>query len=321
VPSAGIPDFHHLTIPLTALPMSPAHPTAFQSDAPAIDPKAVIDPGAVVERGCVIGARCIVRSGAHLGAGTLLDDDVVVGPNATLESSGTEVDASRVRVQPGVRIGANATICAGVTLAARSQIRPGAVVTRSVPPCAIVEGNPATIIGYVDTEFDKLLKSATPKHNTAWVEKTPVKGVTLHRFPVHPDLRGNLVVGEFDRQVPFNPLRFFMVFGVPSREIRGEHAHLLCHQFLICVEGSCALVADDGYKRFEVLLDDPSLGVYLPPMTWGIQYKYSADAKLLVFASHHYDSTDYVRDYKKYLELVTRHSDKESSSITTQELP
>ncbi|MCK9688348.1 WxcM-like domain-containing protein [Scleromatobacter humisilvae] len=289
--------------------------------AATIDPQAVIDPHAVIENGCVVGARCIVRSGAHLGAGAWLDSDVVVGPNATLEAAGTDFDTSRVRVHSGVRIGANATICAGATLADRCEIRPGAVVTRSVPSCAIVEGNPATIIGYVDTEFDNLPRSTTAGRRAASVEQTPVKGVTVHRFPIHPDLRGNLTVGEFDRQVPFTPLRFFMVFGVPSREIRGEHAHLACHQFLICVEGSCALVADDGNKRFEVLLDDPSLGVYLPPMTWGIQYKYSADAKLLVFASHHYDSADYIRDYRQYLQLVARRDGAGTTSTTAQELP
>lgn len=286
-----------------------------------IDAEAVVEPSAVVEAGCVVGARSIVRSGAHLGAGTLLDVDVLVGPNATLEAAGPDLEATRTRVQAGVRIGANATICAGVTLATRSEIRPGAVVTRSVPPCAIVEGNPANIVGYIDTLSDNY-PGATPASRTAAsVEHTPVKGVTVHRLPVHPDLRGNLTVGEFDRQVPFKPMRYFMVFGVPSREIRGEHAHLECHQFLICIEGSCALVADDGHKRFEVRLDDPSVGVYLPPMTWGIQYKYSADAKLLVFASHHYDNADYVRDYRQYLELVSRRDVTGSPPPSPQELP
>jgi len=44
--------------------------------------------------------------------------------------------------------------------------------------------------------------------------------------------------------------------------------------------------------------------LYLPPMIWGVQYKYSADAILLVFASDHYDANDYVRDYDRFIELV-----------------
>jgi dTDP-4-dehydrorhamnose 3,5-epimerase-like enzyme len=128
-----------------------------------------------------------------------------------------------------------------------------------------------------------------------------VRGVTLHHFPVIPDLRGSLTVGEFQRQIPFTPLRYFMVFGVPSREVRGEHAHHACHQFLICLQGECSVVADDGEHRVEVVLDTKHRGLYLPPMTWGIQYKYSPDAMLLVFASHHYDAADYIREYDEFL--------------------
>jgi UDP-2-acetamido-3-amino-2,3-dideoxy-glucuronate N-acetyltransferase len=44
--------------------------------------------------------------------------------------------------------------------------------------------------------------------------------------------------------------------------------------------------------------------LHLPPLTWGIQYRYSADAVLLVLASHHYDASDYVRDHDQFLALV-----------------
>lgn len=204
-----------------------------------------------------------------------------------------------------VRVGANAVIHAGVILAAGSVVRPGTVVTRSVPPGAIVEGYPATIVGYVDAELSRSATSAAVSNaKPPAIEATQVKGVTLHNFPVIPDLRGNLTVGEFQKEIPFSPSRYFMVFGVPSREIRGEHAHRTCHQFLICVRGSCAVVADDGGRRVEVTLDAPQRGLYLPPMTWGIQYKYSADALLLVFASHHYDASDYIRNYDEFCELV-----------------
>jgi hypothetical protein len=101
-----------------------------------------------------------------------------------------------------------------------------------------------------------------------------------------------------------------MVFDVPSKETRGEHAHLSCEQFLICVRGSCRLLADDGIDRAEILLDSPDSGVYLPAMTWGVQYKYSEDAVLLVFASHYYDASDYIRDYSDFLKLVESQKDK-----------
>lgn len=131
-----------------------------------------------------------------------------------------------------------------------------------------------------------------------------VKGVTLQRHPIIVDPRGNLTVGEFARDVPFLPKRYFMVYGVPSRETRGEHAHRECHQYLICISGSCVVVVDDGHNRAEILLDDIGAGLHLPPMIWGTQYNYSRDAVLLVFASHYYDKVDYIRKYDEFIEAV-----------------
>ena len=136
------------------------------------------------------------------------------------------------------------------------------------------------------------------------VNATQVAGVNLYRMPKVPDIRGTLTVGEFGRRIPFSVKRYFMVFDVPIMETRGEHAHRECHQFMICVRGSCAVVADDGLNLQEFLLDKPDLGLHLQPMVWGIQYKYSFDAVLLVFASHYYDESDYIRCYSKFLSQV-----------------
>jgi hypothetical protein len=97
--------------------------------------------------------------------------------------------------------------------------------------------------------------------------------------------------------------RYFLVFGVSNQQIRGEHAHRTLHQFLICVHGSCHIVADDGSTRQEFALDEPNIGLHLQPMTWAVQYKYSADAVLLVLASDSYDAGDYIRNYAEFLSL------------------
>jgi dTDP-4-dehydrorhamnose 3,5-epimerase-like enzyme len=238
----------------------------------------------------------VVPSGCELG------DEVHVGPNVVFIEP-DEGSICRVgRACARVRIGANAVIYPDVVLATGAVVRAGAIVKRSVPHGAIVEGNPATIVGYVNTVHSRSnLTPLMPGRGTDPVEKTEVDGVTLHRMHVVPDLRGSLTVGEFQRQIPFTPLRYFIVFGVPSRETRGEHAHKQCHQFLVCVRGSCTVVADDGQRRVEVRLDSLDTGLYLPPMIWGVQYQYSSDAELLVFASHHYDADDYIRDYEDFL--------------------
>jgi hypothetical protein len=118
------------------------------------------------------------------------------------------------------------------------------------------------------------------------------------------DARGALTVGEVASELPFQPERYFIVFDVPSLELRGEHAHKECHQFLICVHGSCRVLIDDGVNRCEVTLDRPDLGVHMPPMIWGTQYRYSRDATLFVFASQAYRADDYIRDYASFAELA-----------------
>ena len=52
------------------------------------------------------------------------------------------------------------------------------------------------------------------------------------------------------------------------------------------------MVVDDGISREEVLLDRPSIGLFIPAGIWGIQYKYSTNGTLLVFASEYYDASD-----------------------------
>lgn len=123
-------------------------------------------------------------------------------------------------------------------------------------------------------------------------------------MPSFADMRGSLSVGDFETFLPFNAKRYFLVYGVPTQETRGEHAHKRCHQFLICVSGSVRVLADDGTRRIDVELNSPSQGIHLPPMIWGTQYKYSKDAVLLVFASESYDTDEYIRDYASFKSLA-----------------
>lgn len=262
-----------------------------------------------VENDVVVGDRVTVKSGVQLWDGLRIGNDVFIGPNATFTND--RFPRSRQRppsflqttIQDGASIGAGSVILPGITIGRNAMIGAGAVVTRSVPPYAVVVGNPAKIVGYVDAGQARPAPQAQPPAQVG-VTATNVDGVTLHRFTRVADIRGSLTVGEFERNIPFAVKRYFMVFDVPSAETRGEHAHRQCHQFLICVRGSCAVVADDGRHRQEFLLDQPDVGVYLPPMVWGTQYKYSPDALLLVFASHYYDGADYIRNFSEFLQAA-----------------
>jgi acetyltransferase-like isoleucine patch superfamily enzyme len=266
--------------------------------------------GVFIENDVVVGDRVTVKCGVQLWDGVRIEDDVFIGPNATFTNdlSPRSHDHSKpileTRVCVGASIGANATILPGLTIGRKAMVGAGAVVTKSVPPFAIVMGNPGRIVGYVNN-MARAVKSTTPRiAPEQGITPLIVAGVTVHRFNYVQDLRGDLTVGNFADEIPFAPSRYFFVLNVPGAEVRGEHAHHACHQFLIAAKGHVSVMVDDGHERQEVLLDSPDLGIYLPPLTWGVQYKYSAEAVLLVFASHPYDSSDYIRDYDEFLQVV-----------------
>lgn len=259
-----------------------------------------------IENDVVIGDRVTIKNGVQLWDGLRVGDDVFIGPNVTFSNDKFPRSKQHLasmlitEVESGASLGAGATILPGLKIGRNAMVGAGAVVTRSVPANAIVVGNPARIIGYADAQPHAVARTT----QAATAPASRVNGVALVELPHIADMRGSLTVGEFQRGIPFDAKRYFMVFDVPSVETRGEHAHRKCHQFLICARGSVSVVADDGHQREEFLLDRPNLGLHLPPMVWGIQYKYSPDAVLLVFASHYYDAADYIRDYDEFVALA-----------------
>lgn len=263
-----------------------------------------------VENDVRIGDRVTIKSGVQVWDGVVLENDVFVGPNATFtndpfpRSREWPDKFAKTLIREGATIGANATILPGITIGTRAMVGAGAVVTQDVPPHAIVVGNPAFISGYVGSSSWSTDSESLVDRRTGDSVAVEVRGVTLYKLQMFKDLRGSLCVSELANTLPFVPKRFFTVFDVPSRKVRGEHAHVKLHQFLVCVSGECSLVVDDGARRRELLLDSPAVGVHLAPMVWGIQYKFSHDAVLMVLASDSYDPEEYIRDYDEYLRRI-----------------
>lgn len=278
-------------------------------------PKAIIGAecnicdGVFIENDVIVGDRVTIKCGVQLWDGTTLEDDVFIGPNATFSNDFFPRSRQRPEafvktlVQKGASVGANATILPGIIIGAHAMVGAGAVVTKDVPVNAIVVGNPARITGYVDTPKHKS-DGALRRRQTDKPLELGIKTAKLYQMPLVEDLRGLLTFGQVGQHLPFIPKRYFLVFNVPSKEVRGEHAHKTLHQFLICLRGSCAVALDDGNERDEILLDLPTLGLHIPPMVWGVQYKYSADAILLVLASDVYEGKDYIRNYDEFIKLV-----------------
>lgn len=261
-----------------------------------------------IENDVVVGDRVIIKSGVQLWDGVCIEDDVFIGPNVTFtndvfpQSKQYPEKYLQTFIREGASIGANATILPGITIGRKAVIGGGAVVTRNVPPNAIAVGNPAYITGYVSRLPSKQpSRLEVPLQSSPHIITTDIKGVTVYNLPVVVDMRGSLSFAEYGQYLPFVPKRYFLVFDVASKEIRGEHAHRTLHQFLVCIKGSCALVVDDGQNNQEIELDSANIGVHLEPMVWGIQYKYSRDAVLLVLASDVYKANDYIRDYDEFI--------------------
>ncbi len=273
-------------------------------------------PGAVIGRDCnlcdqtfvendvVIGDRVTIKCGVQVWDGVRLEDDVFVGPNVTFtndlfpRSKQYPEKFEPTVVRRGASLGANCTILAGVVIGQNAMVGAGAVVTKDVPPHAVVVGNPAAIRGYV-TDADRRSPVAQPA--PAATEQLAVRAARLIELPAVKDLRGELAFGQVEAHLPFVPRRIFTVFNVPSREIRGEHAHRTLHQLLMCVSGSVSVMVDDGTARDTVVLDRPGKALHIPPMVWASQYHYSPDAVLVVLASDVYDAADYIREYEQFI--------------------
>ena len=108
-----------------------------------------------IENDVRVGDRVTIKCGVQLWDGIRIEDDVFIGPNATFtndpfpRSKRQPEQFDRTVVRQGASIGANATILPGVTVGVNAMVGAGAVVTRDVPPLAVVTGNPARITGWM----------------------------------------------------------------------------------------------------------------------------------------------------------------------------
>lgn len=131
--------------------------------------------GAIIGSGCNIGQNVVVSPGVVLGdnvkvqnnvsiyTGVICDDDVFLGPSCVFtnvvnpRSTISRKDQFRqTHVGKGASIGANATIVCGHDIGKYAMIGAGAVVTKDVPPYALVVGNPSRQIGWVSAYGNRL---------------------------------------------------------------------------------------------------------------------------------------------------------------------
>jgi dTDP-4-dehydrorhamnose 3,5-epimerase-like enzyme len=108
-----------------------------------------------------------------------------------------------------------------------------------------------------------------------------------------------LSVLEGGASVPFEIRRVFFMHHITAA--RGGHAHRDTSQVVIAVHGSFSMTLTDGHDSVRHVLDDPSRGVYMPPMVFATLRDFSPDAVCLVLADTLYDMERSIRTYEDYL--------------------
>lgn len=129
--------------------------------------------------------------------------------------------------------------------------------------------------------------------------------VKILNFCQKGDSRGYLIALEGEKDIPFDIKRVFYIYGSNAEVIRGQHANRKTEFVLINLAGICKIKIKDGDGNEAVFcLDKPHIGLYLPNMIWKEMYDFSDDSVLLVIASEHYDSEEYIRNYQEFVEEI-----------------
>lgn len=127
--------------------------------------------------------------------------------------------------------------------------------------------------------------------------------INLIDFTPLGDGRGSLVSLEGNKSIPFDIKRVYYIYGTQKDVVRGFHAHKHLTQVAVCITGKCRMILDDGNVKEDVWLDSATKGIMIEDMIWREMHDFSDDCVLLVLASEHYDESDYIRDYSKFLKI------------------
>jgi UDP-2-acetamido-3-amino-2,3-dideoxy-glucuronate N-acetyltransferase len=134
----------------------------------------------LIENNVVIGDRVTIKSGVQLWDGLQVEDDVFIGPNATFtndirpRSKQYPEKFPTTIIKQNASIGANATILPGISIGAFAMVGAGAVVTKNVPNRALVVGNPARIIGWLNDDGTPMIRENEywkDDHGQLWKEE------------------------------------------------------------------------------------------------------------------------------------------------------
>ena len=117
------------------------------------------------------------------------------------------------------------------------------------------------------------------------------------------DPRGNLAVLE-NSKLPFDIKRVFYLYDVPSGSERGGHALKTTHQLLIPLSGSFEIFLKTVSGEVSILMNNPTKGLLINPITWREMTNFSSGSICLVLASKEYDEADYIREWDDFNQIL-----------------
>lgn len=130
----------------------------------SIDDNSKVGAFVEIQKGATIGKNCKISSHSFICEGVHIKDNVFIGhnvtfindkfPRSTNDDGSVQTEADWVcvetHIEEGASIGSSATLLCGITVGKKAIVGAGSVVTKDVPEKAIVAGNPARIIKYID---------------------------------------------------------------------------------------------------------------------------------------------------------------------------
>ena len=128
--------------------------------------------------------------------------------------------------------------------------------------------------------------------------------VQLIELPKVNDPRGNLTFIESGLSVPFEVMRDYWIYDVPSGMWRDGHAFKTQQELIVALSGSFDVVVNDGTKEQTYHMSRPQIGLYLPKMTWRHIDNFSTNSVALILSSTLYDADDYIESFEEYQTLI-----------------
>tara|TARA_B100000475_G_scaffold191194_1_gene163951 strand:+ start:1693 stop:2106 length:414 start_codon:yes stop_codon:yes gene_type:complete len=130
---------------------------------------------------------------------------------------------------------------------------------------------------------------------------TTIRDVKIIDIPKIVDSQGRGKLSVIEKNIiPFDIMRVYYLYDVPSDAYRGGHAHKNLIQFMIPLSGSFEVLVDDGNSKKKIMLNKPNKGLLIPVGIWREMDNFSSGAICMVLASDYFDEEDYFRKYSEF---------------------